>query len=269
MILLGIPPFPSRNNLRHQRLLLIPLFLHLLLDTVRYLLLLPPMRKNRTPILRAHIWPLAVRSGRIMHAEEKIQQLCVRELLWVVRELHRFGVPRRARAHGAIAWVLRGAAAVADARIEQALAGELLAEEVFDAPEASVVPVSPPLEERGRRRNPAASVAFSVFDGWDMMRVEVERVLMKRLRTDATMEEEEASNSFRWTARRLSDIAAPILVVVALRSRWWDFTCINTYRYVEYLYKLSRQLALMYDRDEAINCITIHVALFTPPLAQF
>lgn len=76
MILLSIPPLACRQDLSHNASLP-PLIVRLLCDILCDLLLLIIMIEDAAPVLRADIWTLSVRCGRVVHLVEVFEDLAV------------------------------------------------------------------------------------------------------------------------------------------------------------------------------------------------
>lgn len=92
MILLGIPPLRQRDNLRRNRLILIPLLGHLLGNILRDPLLFLAVREDSTAILRAHVGALLVHGRGVVHAVEEFEELAVGDDGGVEGYLEGFGV---------------------------------------------------------------------------------------------------------------------------------------------------------------------------------
>ena len=141
MIPLSIIPRTRRQHLRnHSPLSRKPLFLDFPGHFLRHVLLLVIMIPNRRPILTPHIWPLAIMRRRIMHPEEKLQQLLIAHFFRVETDLACFGVAGAAAADVAVGGCVGAgadSACVADAGVEEAFVGEVVAVHVFGAPEAA------------------------------------------------------------------------------------------------------------------------------------
>jgi hypothetical protein len=89
MILLSIPPLPSRKDLSDNTALP-PLLVRLLRHFFCNRLLLIAVIEYATSILRANIWALSVGSGRVVHAIEVFEQFAVGDLLRIEHELTSF-----------------------------------------------------------------------------------------------------------------------------------------------------------------------------------
>ena len=72
-----------------------------------------------------------------MHLIKELQERRIRHFLGIKNYLQRFGVPCAAATDGAVGRGGSVAADIADAGVEKALVGEILAEEVLDAPETA------------------------------------------------------------------------------------------------------------------------------------
>lgn len=136
MVLLRIPPLPRGNHLRHD-LALVPLLVRQLRDLLGRLALLVVVVEDGAAVLRAGVGALAVRGGGVVHAVEELEEGAVGDLRGVVDDLQGFRVAGVAAADGAVGRVGEVAADVADAGVDEALLGEVLAVEVLDAPEAA------------------------------------------------------------------------------------------------------------------------------------
>lgn len=168
MVLLGIPPLTSRQDLSRHRLFE-PLLADLIRNLLRNLLLLLAVREDRAAVLGADIRALTVHRRRIVHTIEELEELAVCHdggiegdlesfgICGITREkvsnlfVHGLGAPRRrsesfgilltagiTTAHGAVGWRRGLATTVTDLRIQKTLAvAKVLAEQVLDAPEAA------------------------------------------------------------------------------------------------------------------------------------
>lgn len=92
MILLCVPPFPSRQDLSMDLLSLPPLLLGPGQDVVGNRSLGIVVGKNPRAILSADISALTVQGGRVVHLEEKFDDGFIAELGGVVEQLDSFGV---------------------------------------------------------------------------------------------------------------------------------------------------------------------------------
>lgn len=168
MISLGVPPLPSLQHLRRDSPLLPPLLLHLLRHLLRRGLLLRRMVEDGAAVLRAGVAALAVLGGGVVHLVEEFEEGGVGDARGVEGHLEGFGVCHAyihisvnrsvtnisddreegggrdkrhtaspSGAYGAIAGVAGVATDVPDSRIVETLVAKVLAEEVFDAPEAT------------------------------------------------------------------------------------------------------------------------------------
>lgn len=152
MIVLGIPPLPRRQNLRHH-LPAPPLLTRLLRHLARLPFLLSRVEEDPAAVLRPSVWPLRVARRGVVHAVEEIEKGCVGEGGRVKGELHGFSIwvvlamrlrhllggltAGRPGTHAAVTRTCGVPADIPHARIVEAFVGELLAEHVLDAPEAA------------------------------------------------------------------------------------------------------------------------------------
>src|SRR3954453_7080205 len=90
--------------------------------------------ENCGAVLRADVVALAVCGRRIVQAEEKVEDVVVRNLRRIELDLQRLGVAGAAGFHVRVARVVERAAGVADSRVDHA--GQRT-NELFDAPEAA------------------------------------------------------------------------------------------------------------------------------------
>jgi len=91
MIILCIIPLPSGDHLRRQ-VDLVPLFLSLLQDSSGSFLLLIIVKEYRRPVLRSHVWSLAIHRCRVVHLEKEFQKFLVGDFGRVIQNLECFGV---------------------------------------------------------------------------------------------------------------------------------------------------------------------------------
>jgi len=136
VIVLCIPPLTCRQDLRNN-LPLPPLLIRLPRHLPRNTFLLRIMIENRTPILRAGVWALAVRGRGVMHLVEEFEQLAVGYLVRVESDLEGFGMSSTTRAHGAITRALSITTNISYSCIIQSLPLKLFTIAMFDAPETS------------------------------------------------------------------------------------------------------------------------------------
>src|SRR5665213_1775628 len=92
MILLGAIKFSRRHNLCDDLAAQSSRSIEFRYYGARGCLLLRIVVKDRRTILRAIVWPLAVRSGGIVQTKENAQQLLVAHLLGIKLHLHHFRV---------------------------------------------------------------------------------------------------------------------------------------------------------------------------------
>ena len=136
MIILRIPPGPSLQHLR-RHLPLPPLLPNFLCDLLRNTFLLFIMPEDPAPILRPRISALPVQGRGIVHLIEELQQRRIADFIRIEDNLTCFCM---ACATGADGPVGRGGGVPADIPnfgVEEALAREVAAVEVLDAPEAA------------------------------------------------------------------------------------------------------------------------------------
>lgn len=93
MVLLGIPPLASRNDLGRNRLL-VPLLANLIRNFLRNLLLLLAMREDHATVLCTDITALAIQRCRIVHTIEELEELTVAHDGGIKGNLESFGVCR-------------------------------------------------------------------------------------------------------------------------------------------------------------------------------
>src|SRR5207253_7139346 len=106
VVALGGVEILERNNLGHNRSRENFGFVELIDSGPRGLPLVLVGIKDRRTILASPVRTLAVQLGGVVcYREENPEQVAVRNLGWIVGDLHRLGVPRRAGAHNL---VLRG-----------------------------------------------------------------------------------------------------------------------------------------------------------------
>lgn len=91
VVLLRIPPLPSRDDLSRKRLM-IPLLGHLIRNNFGDLLLLLAVREDRAAVLGANIGTLHVLGRGVVHAEEEFQERSVADDRGVEGYLDGFGV---------------------------------------------------------------------------------------------------------------------------------------------------------------------------------
>lgn len=137
MIRLGIPPLTRRQDLSDNLATLPPLLLDLLRHLARNLFLLGVVEEDAAAVLAARVGPLAVVCRRVVHFVEELEQRAVADLFWVVHHLQRLGVSSASAAHSAVRRVRCVASNVPDSSVVDLLLGEMVAVEVFDAPEAA------------------------------------------------------------------------------------------------------------------------------------
>lgn len=137
MIVLSIPPLTRRQHLRDHLTLLPPLLSDQSRHLLGHLFLLLIVIEDPTPVLTSRVRALPILCRGIMHLVEELQQRAVRHLLRIKRHLQCLGVARPSSAHGAVRRVRRVAADVAHAGVEDGVAREVVAVEMFDAPKAT------------------------------------------------------------------------------------------------------------------------------------
>src|ERR1051325_258536 len=138
VVVLGRPELAERHDLCRDRAR--PLRPRALHGALRGLALLLIVVEDRGAVLRPDVVALAVRRGRVVQAEEVVEDRVVRDLRRIESDLQRLGVAGAAGLHVLVARVLQRAAGVTDVGVDYA--GQL-AHQLFDAPEAAA-------GERGR-----------------------------------------------------------------------------------------------------------------------
>lgn len=136
MVLLGIPPFPSLQDLGDDAALpplLVDFLCHLFGDGF----LLVVVVEDARAVLGSAVWTLGVEGCGVVHAVEEFEELAVGDLGWVVVELDGFGVASTSTANTSVAWALGIASNIANTRIVQSATSEALAEHVLDSPKAT------------------------------------------------------------------------------------------------------------------------------------
>ena len=91
VVLLGSPPLACGRNLGHDAVVP-PLFVGLLRDFARDLLLLVVVIVDGGPVLGSRVGALTVERGGVVGAVEELEELAVRDLLGLKDELYGFGV---------------------------------------------------------------------------------------------------------------------------------------------------------------------------------
>ncbi len=84
--------FKLTGNLRHDARVAPPLALHLVGHGARHARLLGVVHEDGAAVLAAAVGPLPVARRRVVHAEEELEQLPVRDARRVEDDLQRFGV---------------------------------------------------------------------------------------------------------------------------------------------------------------------------------
>src|SRR4051794_34231952 len=132
MVVLRGPELGVVDDLRRDRPR--PLLLRALDGFLGRLALLVVVYEDRGAVLRADVVPLPVRRGRIVQAEEEVEDVVVGDLRRVEDDLDGLGVAGAAGLHVFVARALERAAGVPDGRVDHA--GQR-ADQLLDAPEAT------------------------------------------------------------------------------------------------------------------------------------
>lgn len=92
MIVLGIIPLRRPQDFRRDRFPLVPLLAHFLFNLGRDLHLLVVLDVHGRAVLRARVGALSVQRRRVVHLEEILQQLPIRDSVRVKDYEERLGV---------------------------------------------------------------------------------------------------------------------------------------------------------------------------------
>lgn len=127
-------------NNRHHGSILVPAFLELVLDVVGNDGLLLVHGEDGAPVLGAYVGALAVHGGWVVHLEEKLHQLLIRDVGGLVGDENGLGAVGCARAHLFIGRVDHGVVSVgvADPDVDDLRWNrKVLAEQMLHPPEAA------------------------------------------------------------------------------------------------------------------------------------